>query len=80
MSELSESVLEHRQFGAGCTGCDWFAKDPRLSLKVEHQAHAAEVLDRLLAEAWDEGHRFTGYEPEPGENPYRARVSEGVRS
>jgi hypothetical protein len=24
-----------------------------------------------MARAWDEGHRFTGYEPERGENPYR---------
>lgn len=26
----------------------------------------------VMADAWDEGHRFTGYEPECGENPYRS--------
>lgn len=28
-------------------------------------------LRPVRARAWDEGHRFTGYEPERGENPYR---------
>ena len=30
-------------------------------------------VEAALADAWDEGHRFTGYEPSPGENPYRER-------
>lgn len=29
------------------------------------------ILMERQAQAWDEGHRFTGYEPECGENPYR---------
>lgn len=29
------------------------------------------VVARIRAEAWDEGHRFTGYEPGANENPYR---------
>lgn len=35
-----------------------------------HAVRAA--LAPVLADVWDEGHRFTGYDPTPGENPYRA--------
>jgi hypothetical protein len=36
---------------------------------------AIPVAFEFCAEAWDEGHRFTGYEPLPGENPYRISLS-----
>ena len=43
----------------------WDANDQALV------AESPEKIRWLLAQAWDEGHRFTGYEPSPGENPYR---------
>lgn len=39
--------------------------------KCMHQMWDEDVRQRM-AEAWDAGHRFTGYEPERGENPYRS--------
>lgn len=33
-------------------------------------------IRRAKADAWDEGHRFTGYDPERGENPYRSTTSD----
>lgn len=52
---------------------------PGILASVELRPEKAEwvreaVADRIRevqAEAWDEGHRFTGYEPERNENPYR---------
>jgi hypothetical protein len=38
-------MSEHRQFGAGCTGCDWVSTDPRKSLRVDHAEHVAAVTE-----------------------------------
>ena len=61
--------------GWGCR-CGW-GSEGGYALPAQ-EAHVAAALLALVqaewAAAWDEGHRFTGYEPEPGENPYRERA------
>jgi hypothetical protein len=60
--DIAGVLSEHRQFGGGCTGCDWLTGNPALSLKDDHSAHVAAVLrghvDAALLEAkaagWDE--------------------------
>lgn len=55
-----------------CT-CGWVAEADWTNAKGHpHTAHVTRMLAPVLADVWDEGHRFTGYDPTPGENPYRA--------
>lgn len=35
----ADPAERHRQFGAGCTGCDWWSEDFTLSLTEDHRRH-----------------------------------------
>lgn len=75
---LAHAICATTHGGKGyCVNCRSIAE--RVYAPMIADGHLLPVVADLIrdakAEAWDEGHLYTGYQPEHGENPYRDGTS-----